>query len=165
MPDVRNALPGAGDGVLSAARLVALTLSLLALAACSQSTEPAASATPTLIALPSHPAPGFDVLITDLQNQVWVRLGQKIEVFIRTRPGMFAWSGLGVDDSSILGILPSGIAPVEGATVAGYVAKGTGVANITAFATAPCPANPPSPWLPPACVQPRMQFLVRVTVS
>ena len=147
---------------MSRVKLLAAAIILVALAACGPSSEgsapPTPTPTPTEIPLPDHPAAGFDVLITDQDRDVAVRLGRRVEVFLRARPGMTAWSGMQVDDPRVLSPIATGTLPVQGATIAGYVASSAGVANITAYATVKCAANQACPML-------AMLFQVRVTVS
>jgi hypothetical protein len=75
---------------MTVSRLIAACFAAVSIAACGSSAGgvPGATPTPGEIPLPSLPAAGFDVLITDQDRDVAVRVGQKLEVFLRTRPGM-----------------------------------------------------------------------------
>jgi hypothetical protein len=141
-------------------KLVAICVAALSIAACGAvrggAQEP--SPTPSEIPLPISPAHGFDVLITDQDRDVTVRVGQKVEVFLRARPGMTGWGGIMADDPSVLNAIPTGIMVVKGASIAGFVAKTAGVTNVTAYASPQCPPNA-------ACPMYAMLYSVRVTVS
>lgn len=141
-------------------KLIALVIAVVAMVACGHVSDAGSppTPTPTEIPLPAHPAAGFDVLITDQDRDVAVKVGQRIEIFLRAKPGMTSWTGMQVDDAAVLSPTVTGIMPVEGAAIFGYMAKSAGVANITAYATAKCAPNQ-------ACPMYAMLFQVRVTVS
>ncbi|HEV2216340.1 MAG TPA: hypothetical protein VGV88_02095 [Candidatus Dormibacteraeota bacterium] len=103
-------------------------------------------------------APGFDVLITDTDRAVTVRLGQRIELVLHARPGMSSWSGVNVDDSTILKAVPTGITAARGVTIAGYAAVRPGTATIRATATPLCSPGQ-------ACPLFAMLFEAQVTVT
>jgi hypothetical protein len=103
------------------------------------------------------PAPGFDVLITDLDRDVTLHAGQKIEVFLRASPGMSLWANIRSADSSVLAAVPTGILAPRGVTVAGFQAVGVGTTTITAYAAPVC-----GPGV--ACPAYAILFSVRVTV-
>lgn len=142
-------------------RLTAISAIALSLAACGAAGGGGAapsSPTPSEVPLPIGPAAGFDVLITDQDRDVSVRTGQKVEVFLRTKPGMMEWRSIQVDMPGVLVPIPTGIAPARGVTVAGFDARTSGVVNITAYASAQCPPNA-------MCPMYAVLFSVRVTVT
>lgn len=109
--------------------------------------------TPTATA----PAPGFDVLVTDKDQDVTVQAGQRIEVYLRERAGLTVWSSLRSDDEAVLAPIPTGIAAARGVTIGGFKALTTGTASITAYATALCSPGQ-------ACPMFAALYSVRVTV-
>jgi len=141
-------------------KLIGICVVALSIAACGAvgggAQEP--SPTPSEIPLPTSPTHGFDVLITDQDRDVTVRVGQKVEVFLRARPGMTGWSGIRADDPPVLSAIPTGITVVKGASIAGFVAQAAGVTNVTAYASPQCPPNA-------MCPMYAMLFSVRVTVT
>jgi hypothetical protein len=114
-----------------------------------------ASPRPTV---PSGPTAGFDVLITDTDRAVTVKLGQRLEVILHARPGMSDWSGVNVDDYTVLRAVPTGITAARGVTIAGYAAARPGTATIRATATPLCSPGQ-------ACPAFAMLFEVSVTVT
>lgn len=140
--------------------LIALVLSLLILPACGvsrgclgcaeRSSPPPSSAT--------IPIAGFDVLVTEKDQDITVHAGERIEVYLRQRPGLTMWSGLRSNDESVLAPVPTGIAAVRGVTVGGFEAITPGTASITAYATAACSPGQ-------ACPMFAALFSVRVTVT
>jgi len=111
------------------------------------------------ISPPSATAPvaGFDVLVTDMDQDITVHAGQRIEVYLRQRSGLTVWTGLRSDDEAVLAPIPTGIAPVRGVTIGGFNAIASGTASITAYATAACSPGQPCPMF-------AALFSVRVTV-
>ena len=103
-------------------------------------------------------APGFDVLITESNRAVSVKQGQRIELVLHAKPGMSDWSGVNVDDYTILKAVPTGITAARGVTIAGYVAARPGTATIRATATPLCSPGQ-------ACPAFAMIFEVQVTVT
>lgn len=81
---------------------------------------------------------GFDVLITDTDRAVAVRSGQRVELILHAKPGMSDWSGVNVDDDTVLRAVPTGITAARGVTIAGYEAARPGTATIRATATPLC---------------------------
>lgn len=99
------------------------------------------------------------MLVTDHDRAVSVSVGQKIEVYLMQPPHMTPWTGLSVDDPTVLQRVNILDAPARGgATVVGFVAAKTGVANVTAYTTPACAPNQ-------ACPMYAMLFQVRVTVD
>ena len=107
---------------------------------------------------PTSPDPRFDVLITDQDRDVAVKLGQTVEVYLPQRTGMTRWSQVVADDTSVLRPINIGILVPANATIGGFVAEAAGVANLTAYASPQCKPNE-------ACPMYAMLFQVRVTVS
>lgn len=103
-------------------------------------------------------APGFDVLITDADRAVTVRSGQRIELVLHARPGMSSWSGVNVDDTTILKAVPTGFTAAREVTIAGYEAARLGTATIRATAGPLCSPGQ-------ACPAFAMLFEVVVTVT
>lgn len=108
--------------------------------------------------VPTGPISGFDVLITEHDQDVTVQAGQRIEVFLRQRAGLTVWSGPRSDDEAVLAPIPTGITAVRGATIGGFKAITPGRASITAYATADCSPGQ-------ACPMFAVLFSVRVTVT
>src|ERR1051326_3386595 len=77
--------------------------------------------TPSPVAV--SPTVGFDVLITDTDRAVTVKSGQRLELILHAKPGMSGWSGVNVDDYTVLRAIPTGITAPPGVTVAGYEAE------------------------------------------
>jgi hypothetical protein len=141
------------QGLLAGAALA------LALAACGSagggtSPSPTPSQAPPVA---TTPAPGFDVLITDTDTDVTARIGQRIEVYLRARPGMSPWAAVRSTDSSVLAAVPTGILAPRGVTIAGFQAVGLGTTTVTAYAAPVC-----GPGV--ACPAYAILFSVRVTV-
>ena len=97
------------------------------------------------------------MLITDTDRAVTVKTGQTIELILHARPGMSDWSGVNVDDYTVLRAIPTGILAPPGVTVGGYQAQRPGTATIRATATPLCTPGA-------ACPQFAMIFEVTVTV-
>lgn len=108
--------------------------------------------------MPTGPAAGFDVLITDTDRAVTVKSGERLEVILHARPGMSDWSGVNVDDYTVLRAVPTGITAARGVTIAGYEAARPGTATIRATATPLCSPGQ-------ACPAFAMLFEVSVTVT
>lgn len=100
---------------------------------------------------------GFDILITDRDQEVTVHTGQRIEVYLTQRSGLTAWTGLRSDDEAVLAPIPTGIAAARGVTIGGFKAIGPGTVSLTAYATAACSPGQ-------ACPMFAALFSVRVTV-
>jgi hypothetical protein len=138
--------------------LIAAGFMVLVLAGCVHPTcECGAAPSSPLPAVPVSPASGFDVLITDKDQDVTVHAGQKIEVYLRQRSGLTPWTGLRTDAETVLTPIPTGITAARGVTIGGFQAVAPGVANITATATADCSPGQPCPMF-------AALFSVRVTV-
>ncbi|HET7466986.1 MAG TPA: hypothetical protein VFL29_09975 [Candidatus Dormibacteraeota bacterium] len=118
---------------------------------------PAVLPTPPPPRTPS-PTAGFDVVISDNDRAVTVRSGQRIELILHAKPGMSAWSGVNVDDYTVLRAVPTGILAPVGVTIAGYEAERRATATIRATATPLCSPGE-------ACPAYAMIFEVRVTVT
>ena len=103
------------------------------------------------------PTAGFDVVITDTDRAVTVKSGQRIELVLHAKPGMSDWSGVNVDDYTVLRAVPTGIMAARGVTIAGYEAARPGTATIRATATPLCSPGE-------ACPAFAMIFEVQVTV-
>lgn len=106
----------------------------------------------------TSPTLGFDVLITDTDRAVTVRSGQRVELVLHAKPGMSDWSGVNVDDYTVLRAVPTGITAARGVTIAGYEAARPGTATIRATATPLCSPGQ-------ACPAFAMIFEVQVTVT
>jgi hypothetical protein len=133
---------------------------LVVLAACGSAPGAGVGANPS----PSYeppvagaPAAGFDVLVTDKDQDITVHAGQRIEVYLRRRTGLTTWNGLRSDDDAVLVPIPTGIAAPVGVTIGGFKAITPGTASISAYATASCSPNQ-------ACPMFAALFSVRVTV-
>jgi len=143
-------------------RAAVIVITIAALSGCGQTQcgECAAlrvlSPTPALPAA-TTPSVGFDVLITDTDRAVTVKSGQRLELVLHAKPGMSDWSGVNVDDYTVLRAVPTGITAARGVTVAGYEAARPGTATIRATATPLCSPGQ-------ACPAFAMIFEVRVTV-
>ena len=105
----------------------------------------------------TSPTAGFDVVITDTDRAVTVKSGQRIELVLHAKPGMSDWSGVNVDDYTVLRAVPTGIMAARGVTIAGYEAARPGTATIRATATPLCSPGE-------ACPAFAMIFEVQVTV-
>ena len=114
----------------------------------------AAPTSPTV----TTPAPGFDVLVTEGDRAVTVNSGQRLELVLHEKPGMSEWSGVNVDDYTVLREVPTGITAARGVTIAGYEAARPGTATIRATATPLCSPGQ-------ACPAFAMIFEVTVTVT
>ncbi len=138
--------------------VVAAALAILVLAGCGARTcQGCANDSGPITGLPGRAAAGFDVLITDKDQDVTVHAGQKIEVYLRQRSGLTVWTGLRTDAEAVLAPIPTGLLAPAGATIGGFQAVTAGVANITATATADCSPGKPCPMF-------AALFSVRVTV-
>jgi len=107
---------------------------------------------------PQYPTAGFDVVVTENDRAVTVREGQRIELVLRAKLGMSDWSGVNVDDNTVLRAVPTGITAARGVTIAGYEAARPGTATIRATATPLCSPGQ-------ACPAYAMLFEVSVTVT
>jgi hypothetical protein len=137
---------------------VAALLAVVTLAACGTVRGAPGGTEPSPITpAPTAPVHGFDVLITDQDRAVTVQVGQRIEVFLRQKPGMTEWSGIRSEDTSVLAPIPTGIAAVRGATIAGFTAVQTGTTNIQSSAGPMCAPGE-------ACPAYAILFSVAVTV-
>jgi len=131
---------------------------VLALAGCTRaSCECGAAPSSPGAVVPVNPAAGFDVLVTDRDQDVTVKAGQRIEVYLRQRGGLTMWTGLRSDDESVLAPVPTGITAARGVTIGGFEAVAPGTASITAYATAACSPGQ-------ACPMFAALFSVKVTV-
>ena len=104
------------------------------------------------------PSAGFDVVISDNDRAVTVKSGARIELILHAKPGMSDWSGVNVDDYTVLQAIPTGITAARGVTVAGYQAARKGTATIRATATPLCSPGQ-------ACPAIAMIYELTVTVS
>jgi len=89
---------------------------------------------------------------------VTVKSGQRLELILHAKPGMSDWSGVNVDDYTVLRAVPTGITAARGVTIAGYEAARPGTATIRATATPLCSPGQ-------ACPLFAMIFEVVVTVT
>ena len=143
-------------------RAAAIVMAIVILSACAkgQCLECAAlrvvSPTPQ-VPVATTPTAGFDVVITDTDRAVTVKSGQSIELVLHAKPGMSDWSGVNVDDYTVLRAVPTGIMAARGVTIAGYEAARPGTATIRATATPLCSPGK-------ACPAFAMIFEVQVTV-
>ena len=119
---------------------------------------PAVMPTPVTSPVATSPTAGFDVLITDTDRAVTVKSGQRLELILHAKPGMSDWSGVNVDDYTVLRAVPTGITAARGVTIAGYEAARPGTATIRATATPLCSPGH-------ACPLFAMIFEVVVTVT
>ena len=138
-------------------RAAVISLPVLMLAGCGPTHAGSSDPSPAPPVITS-PHAGFDVLITENDRAAAVKVGQRIEVVLRARPGMTTWSGLNVDDGAVLRAIPTGITAARGVTIAGYEAARAGTATITATAGPLCSPGQ-------ACPAIAMLFEVRVTVA
>src|SRR5260370_22469907 len=76
-----------------------------------------ASPRPTV---PTGPTAGFDVLIPDTDRAATVKAGQRLEVILHAKPRMSDWSGVNVDDYTVLRAVPTAMTPARGGTIAVY---------------------------------------------
>ena len=141
---------------VSMLRVAAVCLSMLMVVACGPARACQGCAAPTS-PIATTPAAGFDVLITGSDRAVTVKEGQRVELVLRERPGMSEWSGVNVDDYTVLRAVPTGIMAARGVTIAGYEAARPGTATIRATATPLCSPGE-------ACPAFAMIFEVQVTV-
>ena len=135
-----------GSGRCSAVVRTALVLAVaaLALAACGNGDCSCAPGPVTPSAVTR--APGFDVLVTDQDRALSVRVGQKVEVYLVQAAGMTKWSEPASDDVTVLQPINTGIvSPPQGASVGGFLAARDGVTNVTASASPRCAANQACP--------------------
>ena len=140
-----------------------MALAAVMLGACG---NPSCSMSCARLGLPKSPPPtvltsptlGFDVLISDNDRAVTVKSGQRIELILHAKPGMTDWSGVNVDDYTVLRAIPTGITAARGVTIAGYEAARKGTATIRATATPLCSPGQ-------ACPAIAMIYEVTVTVS
>jgi len=102
-------------------------------------------------------AEGFDVLVTERDQDVTVHAGQKIEIYLRQRTGMTMWSNVRSDDEAVLAPIPTGLLAPRGVTLTAFEAVTAGTASITATAGAACSPGQ-------ACPMYAVLFSVRVTV-
>jgi hypothetical protein len=136
--------------------LLALIGAVLVLAGCG---NPACACGAELQTPPAAtgPAAGFDVILTDKDQDVTVQAGQRIEVYLRERAGLTVWGSLRSDHEEVLAPVPTGITAARGVTIGGFKAITPGTASITAYATAVCSPGQ-------ACPMFAALFSVRVTV-
>lgn len=130
--------------------MLAALLLVVACACGSVAAQPPASGTPS-------PLSGW-VLVTERDQDVTVRAGQRIEVSLSQHSGMTMWGPIKTDDEAVLQPVPTGITAVRGVTIAGFTALKPGTANITSTAGPLCSPNQ-------ACPMYAVLFLVRVTVT
>jgi len=129
----------------------------LLMARCGTAFECACGAEPASPHSATSPVAGFDVLVTDNDQDITVQAGQRIEVYLRQRSGLTPWDGLRSDDESVLAPIPTGITGARGVTIGGFKAMASGTASITAYATAACSPGVPCPMF-------AALYSVRVTV-
>jgi hypothetical protein len=85
------------------------------------------------------PGPGFDVAVTENTRSVTMKVGQKVEVVLHTRPGMTAWSGVRSSDPLVLAPMVNPAATAaRGVTLAAFKAGAPGKAQIEANAGPDC---------------------------
>ena len=104
------------------------------------------------------PGRGFDVLITDSDRAVALRVGQRVEVALTQRLGMTPWGQITVDQPDVLVPVPTGIVAPNGITVAAFVARLAGSVSINSSAGPKCAPNQ-------ACPAYAVLFSVAVTVT
>ena len=122
---------------MTAARLVAVVLTLLGLSACGKvAAAPGGDPSPTPVI--ATPAGGFNVLVTEHDRAVTVHVGDKIEAVLHQKQGMTVWGNLSSDNASVLSPVPTGIMAARGVTIAGFRALKVGSANISASAGPLC---------------------------
>jgi hypothetical protein len=111
---------------------------------------------------PATPSPklaeGFDVLVTERDQDVSMRVGQRIEVVLTQRSGMTAWGPIMADDTTVLEPVPTGITAARGVTVAGFAALKPGAATIRSTAGPQCSPGQ-------ACPMYAVLYSPRVTVT
>jgi hypothetical protein len=129
---------------------IVVSIAAAVLCACGATSGPVAPETPA-------PAAGFDVLITNKDQDVTVYPGQKVEVYLTEGAGMTVWSNLRSSDESVLAPVPTGTLAPRGVTLGGFQAVAAGTATITATAGAACSPGQ-------ACPMYAVLFSVRVTV-
>ena len=143
-------------------RAFAGVIAVVLLAACGTHPEDCGGC-PAYITAPAptpitSPGKGFDVLITYSDQEVAVRVGQRIEVALAQQYGMTPWGPITVDQPDVLMPVPSGIVAPNGITIAAFVARRAGSVSISSTAGPHCEPNQ-------ACPAYAMAFLVYVTVT
>ena len=86
----------------------------------------------------TSPEAGFDVLVTETDQDITVHVGQKIEVYLRPRAGLTPWSYPRSSDEAVVAPMQAYPHASFGATAAGFKAISPGTSSITAYATAGC---------------------------
>lgn len=100
----------------------------------------------------------FDVRITEKDHAVDARTGQKVELVLHAKSGMSNWTGVNVDDPTVLRAIPIYVMAPRDVTIAAFVVLKTGTATIRATATPLCSPGQ-------ACPQFAMEYQVVVTVT
>jgi hypothetical protein len=92
---------------------------------------------------PSYPATtpghGFDVLVTEKDKSITLKVGQKLEAVLHANAGMTSWSNVRSTDTAILTpVVDPAATAVRGVTLAGFQALASGHVQIEATAGADC---------------------------
>jgi hypothetical protein len=81
----------------------------------------------------------FDVVVTEKNRSVTLRVGQKLEVVLHANSGMTPWAGVrSTDESVLMPVVNPAATAVQGVTLAGFQAMAPGRASIEATAGAAC---------------------------
>lgn len=99
---------------------------------------------------PSYPAVtpghGFDVVVTEKERSVTLRVGQRLEAVLHANPGMTPWEGVrSTDETVLMPVVDPAATAVRGVTLAGFQAMAPGTASIEASAGAACPSGEACP--------------------
>jgi hypothetical protein len=110
---------------------------------------------------PSYPAVtpghGFDVVVTEKDHSVTLRVGQRLEAVLHADPKMTPWEGVRSTDQTVLmPVVDPAATAVRGVTLAGFQAMTPGTASIEATAGAACP---------PGVACPMYAILLSIAVS
>jgi hypothetical protein len=86
------------------------------------------------------PGPGFDVVVTEKDHSVTLRVGQRLEAVLHANPKMTPWADVRSTDQTVLmPVVDPAATAVRGVTLAGFQAMTPGMASIEATAGAACP--------------------------
>jgi hypothetical protein len=84
----------------------------------------------------------FDITVTEQDHAVTLRVGQTVEVVLHMQNGLNRWSHPSSTDESILmPIVDSAATGARNVTLAAFVARAPGIADVTATASPVCPSG------------------------